>query len=121
MIELKNVTKRIGDEVILKNVNFTFGNTGLFLITGDNGSGKSTLLYILGLLDNNFGGEYIIDNIDVKTFKSKDLNKIRRDNFSFLFSRGNLLMFLSIEDNIFIGKKAKKSFKPKYLDLDTKI
>ena len=60
MIELKNVTKKIGDRKILKNVNFTFGNTGLFLITGDNGSGKSTLLYILGLLDNNFGGEYII-------------------------------------------------------------
>lgn len=120
MIELKNVTKKIGDKTILKNVNFTFENTGLFLITGDNGSGKSTLLYVLGLLDNNFCGEYILDNVDVKTYKKKDLNKIRRENFSLLFSRGNLLTFLSIEDNIFIGKKAKKSFKPKYLDLDLK-
>lgn len=47
MVELKNVSVRYGDKVVLKNVSWTVKAGEKWLLQGPNGSGKSTLLSLL--------------------------------------------------------------------------
>ncbi len=44
MIEIKNVTKKYGDNVALKNVSFTVDDGEIFAFIGHNGAGKTTLI-----------------------------------------------------------------------------
>lgn len=43
MLQLKNLTVKIGDKTILKNITFEFEKGKLYAVMGPNGSGKSTL------------------------------------------------------------------------------
>jgi len=47
MVELKNVSVRYGEKVVLKNVSWTVRAGEKWLLQGPNGSGKSTLLSLL--------------------------------------------------------------------------
>ena len=44
MIEIKNVIKKYGDNVALKNVSFTVNDGEIFAFIGHNGAGKTTLI-----------------------------------------------------------------------------
>ena len=44
MIEIKNVTKKYGDNTALKNVSFTVNDGEIFAFIGHNGAGKTTLI-----------------------------------------------------------------------------
>lgn len=99
MIKITNLTKKFDYNYVFHNFDFEFNDNGLYLLVGENGSGKSTLLYILDLLDFSYSGEVLLDNIDVKNLSKEEVNKIRRNDISMLFSRGNLLDFLSVKEN----------------------
>ncbi|MCC2598855.1 ATP-binding cassette domain-containing protein [Sphingobacterium sp. FBM7-1] len=47
VVELRNVSVRYGDKVVLKNVNWKINAREKWLLQGPNGSGKSTLLSLL--------------------------------------------------------------------------
>src|SRR5690606_9285919 len=47
MVELKNVSVRYGDKVVLDNISWTVKAGEKWLLQGPNGSGKSTLLSLL--------------------------------------------------------------------------
>lgn len=120
MIKIVNLNKKYDDKVILKDINFTFNDFGLYIITGDNGCGKTTLLYIIGLLDDNYEGDYFFNKQNINDFSAKQREKIKRENFSLLFSKGNLIPFLNVEDNIFFGIKRPKYYEVKYVNVDLK-
>ena len=44
MIEIKNVTKKYGDKVALKDISFTVNDGEIFAFIGHNGAGKTTLI-----------------------------------------------------------------------------
>ena len=44
MIEIKNVTKKYGENVALNNVSFNVNNGEIFAFIGHNGAGKTTLI-----------------------------------------------------------------------------
>ena len=46
MLELKNLTKKYGENTVLNNINFTFEN-GVYGLLGANGAGKSTLMNLI--------------------------------------------------------------------------
>ena len=50
MIDLKEITKTIGEREILKDFSLSVSEGELVAITGKSGSGKSTLLNIIGLM-----------------------------------------------------------------------
>lgn len=55
-IEIVNVSKKIGNEAVLKNVNLTFEEGKIYVLTGENGSGKTMLMrYIAGLISADEG------------------------------------------------------------------
>ena len=47
MIKLINVNKKYDKKTIFKNINYTFPDTGLYVINGESGVGKTTLLKII--------------------------------------------------------------------------
>ena len=51
MIEVKSLSKKFKDKVILNEVNYTFQDTGFYGLVGESGVGKTTFLNLIGLLD----------------------------------------------------------------------
>jgi Cu-processing system ATP-binding protein len=51
MIEVKDLHKRFGKNEVLKGIDLSIGDGGIFSILGPNGSGKTTLIKsILGMV-----------------------------------------------------------------------
>lgn len=53
MIEVKNITKAYGENVIFQNYNLKIKKGSMNAIVGKSGSGKATLLNIMGLLEDS--------------------------------------------------------------------
>ncbi|MFN4212778.1 MAG: Fe-S cluster assembly ATPase SufC [Microgenomates group bacterium] len=47
MLTLKNLTVKVQEKIILRNINFTFEKGKIYALMGPNGSGKSTLAYAI--------------------------------------------------------------------------
>lgn len=74
-IEVKNITKRFDDKLVLDNISFNIEEGDIFGLIGPNGAGKSTLINIItGLLKSN-GGEVNIGgySIDKQPLDAKGL------------------------------------------------
>ena len=104
MISLKAVNKYYitGDEKLhaLKDINFEVKKGEFVSIMGPSGSGKSTLIKILGLLDNSFEGEYLLDGKNIRKLSDDKLSDIRNKQIGFVFQNFNLIKNLSIKENI---------------------
>lgn len=72
MIELKNVCYSVKDErtgekqTILENVNLTFPEKSITVITGPNGSGKSTLIKLLMGIEKPTSGKIYFGNEEIQ-------------------------------------------------------
>lgn len=78
-IEFSNVTFSYpgATEPVLKNISFKIEKEQLCAIVGENGAGKSTLIKLLARLYDPDQGRILIDEVDLKDYKLKDLrNKI---------------------------------------------
>lgn len=66
MIEVKDLHKKFGKNEVLKGIDLTIGEGGIFSILGPNGSGKTTLIKcILGMVIPD-SGEILINDIPLK-------------------------------------------------------
>ena len=66
MIEIRNVTKKYGDNVAVNDISFTINDGDLFAFIGHNGAGKTTLIKsIVGIHDFD-EGDIFIDNHSIK-------------------------------------------------------
>lgn len=115
MIELKNITKRFNNNIVLDNLNYKFSETGLYVINGDNGSGKTTLSYIIGLLDNKYEGKFYFNNVDVSKLSKKEYNQAREKFISYIFSKNNLIPYLNVKENLDLSNS-----KNNFIDLEMK-
>ena len=67
MIEIKNVTKKYGDNVAVNDVSFNVEDGEIFAFIGHNGAGKTTLIKaIVGIHDID-SGDIIINGNSIKT------------------------------------------------------
>lgn len=67
MIELKQVTKRYGDATVLKNLNLSIDEAGIYCLLGRNGAGKTTLLKSIAGYQNITSGTIKVDGKEVST------------------------------------------------------
>lgn len=106
MISLKNIIKDYGEgsgkTTALKGVDLEIEKGEMVAIMGPSGSGKTTLLNILGLLDIQISGEYILDGKVVKGIKADSLAKLRNKKIGFIFQNFNLLYEYDIVYNVSI-------------------
>ena len=66
MIQIKNVTKKYGDKVALKNVSFDVNDGEIFAFIGHNGAGKTTLIKAIVGIHEFDDGDIIINDKSIK-------------------------------------------------------
>lgn len=95
MIQLSNINKTFvngeSQTHVLRNISLTIKRGEYVCIRGESGSGKSTLLNILGCLDRQSSGKYILEGKDISTFSEDRLSIIRSRYIGFIFQRFHLL------------------------------
>ena len=101
IIELKNLKKQYGDNVVLKNINLHVDRGEVVSIIGPSGSGKSTILRCIVDLESITSGEVLIEGNDL-TDKNVD-KKIKKEMLlktGMVFQTFNLFPHMSVRNNI---------------------
>ncbi len=103
MIKLSKVYKSFDKRVVLAlDVSLTVSKNEFVCITGESGAGKTTLLNLIGLLDKPDSGEVSIN--DKIHFTSKEILKLRRNFFGYVFQDYLLMNDKTVQENINISK-----------------
>lgn len=112
VLEACNISKYFHDPVtnqVLKNVNLTIEKGVFASVMGKSGCGKSTLLYILSTMDTDYEGELIIDGVNMRNRKEKELAQVRNEKIGFVFQFHYLLNEFSVIRNVMLpGLKLAK-------------
>lgn len=104
MVKLKNICKSYEKKNILDNISADFTNpSSIYAIIGKSGSGKTTLLSILFGIDQDFSGEYLFMNENVKLLKNKDWDSKRSKDIQIVYQDFKLLENLTVYENIFFA------------------
>lgn len=92
--EIKNLTKKYGDQIVLDDLSMEMNKGEISVIIGESGNGKTTLLRCLnGLTDIN-SGSVIIDG--------KEIDCSKNNNFGLIFQNFNLFPQYTVLENITI-------------------
>jgi len=107
MIKLVGVSKTYKpskDVVVnaLKSINLEIQKNDFLAILGSSGSGKSTLLYQLGLLEKPSSGKIFINEKDVSNLNDAEVSYLRNQTIGFIFQQFNLILKLSVLDNVLL-------------------
>lgn len=104
MIKINNINKKYingtNELHVLKNVSFSVDEGEFLAIMGSSGSGKSTMMNILGCLDNEYEGEYLLAGEDISKSSQNKLSEIRNKKIGFIFQAFNLLPKLTALENV---------------------
>ncbi len=116
MIEINGLYKKFDDHTIFENFHLNIDDQEFIAITGMSGCGKTTLLNILGLLDFEYQGEVIYNQVHIKKLSNKKRAKFVRENISYLFQNYALIDDQTVYDNLLLAlyyTKLKKEEKDK--------
>ncbi len=90
MIELRKVSKRFVDNVVLDQIDFTVKRGETVALLGPSGTGKSVLLkHIIGLIKPD-SGDVVVDGLSVPTLGRKELSELR-SHIGYVFPRQHVL------------------------------
>ncbi|MCK4859567.1 MAG: ABC transporter ATP-binding protein [Candidatus Omnitrophica bacterium] len=99
MIEIKNLCKSFGEQVVLDNLNLNVRKGETMVVIGQSGCGKSVLLKsIARILDPDSGGIFI-DGKNIFDLDKKRLNSLRM-KIGVLFQGGALFDSLTVGENV---------------------
>ena len=99
MIEIKNLTKSFGSNLIWKDVSFRIEDGETLAVIGKSGCGKSVLLKHLNGLLYPDSGDVIIDGQCVFDLNYSEL-RLMRQRFGILFQGGALFDSINTFENI---------------------
>lgn len=109
LIEMRNVTKLIGDGVVttlVRDINLIINSGEFSAITGPSGSGKSSLLYLLGLLDVPTSGEVLFQQRPANKLDDKARAYLRLSQLGFVFQFHFLLPEFTALANVMLPMRA---------------
>ena len=98
MIDVRNLSKSFGDNLVLDNISEHISPGEKVVIIGPSGSGKSTFLRCLNLLEEPDSGTITFDG-KVITDPKANINAIRRE-MGMVFQHFNLFPNMTIRKNI---------------------
>lgn len=99
MIEIKNLTKSFGPNLVWEDVSLAIENGETLAIIGKSGSGKSVLMKHLNVLLSPDSGEVLIDGQNVFEIRYARLRKLRQ-RFGILFQGAALFDSISAFENV---------------------
>jgi ABC-type lipoprotein export system ATPase subunit len=104
MIELKHLERsyKTGhmETWVLRRVNLTIRPWEFITIMGPSGAGKSSLLNVLGMLDDQWRGEFNFDGEAVHAMNRKQRADLARRRIGIVFQSYHLLDDLTVAENI---------------------
>jgi putative ABC transport system ATP-binding protein len=89
----------------LKGVSVRVSEGESVAIVGKSGSGKSTLMHLLALLDEPDGGALSVGGTDASKLSMRGLNRLRNEDFGFVFQQFFLIPNASVLDNVVLPLK----------------
>lgn len=101
MLEVKNLKKRFGKNLVLKGIDLKIEKGDRLAIIGPSGCGKSTFLRCLNMLEKPTSGSIIFEGQDI-TASDVDLSMVRR-KIGMVFQQFNLFPHLTVLDNIMLA------------------
>ncbi|MFL5476885.1 MAG: ABC transporter ATP-binding protein [Gemmatimonadales bacterium] len=102
MIELRNVHKAFGKQVVLNGVDFEVREGETVALLGPSGTGKSVLLkHVIGLIRPD-EGEIYVDGKDVCRLKRRELSELR-SRIGYVFQNGALFDSMNVFENVRLG------------------
>ena len=101
MIEIKNLSKKFGEQQVLDNINLKIEKGKVFVIIGPSGTGKSTLLRFINLLEHPEQGQIKLEDFeaDFTNLTKQDIQTLR-SRTSMVFQNSNLYRNKTALENI---------------------
>ena len=121
IVEVKNLKKQYGDNIILKDINLYINRGEVVSLIGPSGSGKSTILRCIVDLESITSGEILIEGNNL-TDKNVD-KKIKKEillKTGMVFQTFNLFPHLSVRNNIVKTLKLVKKIETSEAETITK-
>jgi putative ABC transport system ATP-binding protein len=106
VIDLTDVGRRFAGEPpveVLREIDLQVADGEFVAVVGPSGSGKSTLLHILGLLIAPTSGRYLLDGVDTRRARPRELARLRASHLGFVFQGFHLLPHLTVRENTAMG------------------
>lgn len=114
-VQVKNLTKKFGDLLVLDNISFDVQKGEFLCIVGPTGCGKTTFLNSLTKLYNPTEGEILLDGEPVD---------LKKHSIAYIFQEYSTMPWLTVEENVGFGldikgveKSKAKALVDEYLDI----
>jgi monosaccharide-transporting ATPase len=105
LLEMRKITKGFPGVLALDAVDFNLRNNEIHALMGENGAGKSTLIKTLTGIHHKDSGQTILNGTPINPLKA---SKAQELGISTIYQELNLIPYLSICENIFIGREPKR-------------
>ncbi|MDP3683897.1 MAG: sugar ABC transporter ATP-binding protein [Ignavibacteria bacterium] len=106
IIEAREISKRFSGVLALDKVNLRVYTGKVNALVGENGAGKSTLVNIMSGVYNEYEGDILLHGQKVAF---KDTTDARQAGISIIHQELQLVPYLSIAENIFLGHEPLNS------------
>jgi ABC-type sugar transport system ATPase subunit len=104
LLEMKGISKTFPGAKALQEVDLAVRYGEVHALMGENGAGKSTLIKILTSVHQRDAGEI---RFQQKRISPADALQAQQAGISTIYQELNLLPYLSVCENIFIGREPK--------------
>jgi len=109
MIEVRQLKKSFGGQLVLDDVNCNIEQGESVVIIGRSGGGKSVLLkHLIGLLQPD-SGEVLVDGENIVTMNERQLLRVRQ-KFGMVFQGAALFDSMTVAENVAFPLRRKKNF-----------
>ena len=98
MIKVDNLTKKFGNNEVLRNISTSIAKGEVVSIIGPSGSGKSTFLRCMNMLETPTSGKVVFDQQDLTDSKTP-VNKMRQ-RIGMVFQHFHLFPHLTVLENL---------------------
>lgn len=113
VLEMKNVTKNFPGVLALDSAHIDIKKGEVHILVGENGAGKSTLVKILAGAYAKDSGEIVYKGIPVEKLTPKHAQEL---GVSIIYQEFNLIPYLSVAENIFLGREILSKKVPGKID-----
>ncbi|WP_062108841.1 ABC transporter ATP-binding protein [Bacillus niameyensis] len=121
ILQVKNLTKKIGSKTIVDNVSFAVQKGEIFGLLGPNGAGKTTIIRMIVGLINRTGGKVSINGHDLDTDFNGALNEVgaiveNPEFYGYMSGYKNLIHYKRMSRNEISDEKLKETIELVKLD-----